>query len=394
MKYGLNLIQLKRSQVASPLQWFRERLRAYDVYLSALLIFAVSRVIVVIGVNFGTLLDRAQTPGQWDAGGAWYYRLLRWDAGFYADIASNGYQYSDDASHFSSTVFYPLYPLVSYAVKELFGVNQFVALLLVANAAALVGTMLMTKVVKDEGGAEVALLSVAFFCFFPSSLFLSSGYAESLFLTFVLLSFIFLARKEFVIAAILAGLSLGTRPNGIVMIPVILMEMARRNVLPWPRMLPRMVLCGLLAAAGLLAYIAYLDIEFGRPWAFITGQAAWHNGTFSDRFVSAATLVSLFTAEPVSAGVLFLVFLALTIGSIRDSRWAQLLYGLGTLALPYYTLGIDHSMERYVLVCFPAFTYAGVLCKGRPRLAITFIGISGALLLLNTARFSQWYWSG
>ena len=363
------------------------------VYLLALLIFAASRVVVFIGVNCGTLLDRAQTPGQWDAGDAWYYRLLRWDSGFYADIASNGYHYSDDASHFSSTVFYPLYPLVSCAVKALFGVNQFVALLLVANAAALVATMLMTKVAKDEGGDEVALLSVAFLCFFPSSLFLSSGYAESLFLTFVLLSFIFLAREEFVIAAILAGLSFGTRPTGIVMIPVILMEMAQRNVLPWPRMLPRMVLCALLAAAGLLAYIAYLDIEFERPWAFITGEAAWNKGTFLDRFVSAVTLESLFTASSVTAGVLFLVFLALTFGSIRHPR-CQRLYGLGILALPYSTLGITHSMERFVLVCFPAFTYAGVLCKGRPRLAIAFIGISGVLLLLNTARFSQWYWSG
>ncbi len=394
MKSSLDLIRLGRSQVAGLLLRSRGRLRSYGIYLSALLIFAASRVVVIIGVNFGMLLVHSPLPGQWDAGDAWYYRLLRWDAGWYAAIVSSGYQYSDDPSIQSSTVFYPLYPLASYAAKALFGVDRFMALLLTANVAALVATMLMTKVAKDECGTEVALLSVALYCFFPSSLFLSAGYAESLFLMLVLLSFVFLIQEKFVIAAILAGLSLGARPTGIVMIPVILIEMARRNVLPWPRMLPRMVLCCLLAAGGLLAYIAYLDIELGRPWAFITGQAAWNQGTFVDRFLSAATLVSLFKARLVGAGGLFLIFFALTVGSIRHFRWALSLYGLGTLALPYFTLGITASMERFVLACFPAFMYAGVLCKRRLWLAIALIGVSGALLLLNTARFSQWYWAG
>jgi hypothetical protein len=44
----------------------RERWRAYDVYLSAMLIFAASRLVVIVGINFGTLLVRIPNPNHWE----------------------------------------------------------------------------------------------------------------------------------------------------------------------------------------------------------------------------------------------------------------------------------------------------------------------------------------
>ena len=249
----------------------------------------------------------------------------------------------------------------------------------------------MTKFVKDELGDEIALLALAFFCFFPPSLFLSAGYTEPLFLVFVLLSFILMTREKFALAAAMAGLSLGTRSTGIVMIPVILWEMGRRNTLPWPLLLPRMALCGLLAASGLLVYMAYLGIKFGHPLAFAKVQDAWHVGTFLDRFVSGVTLASIRHWNLWDGGW-FLCFLAITIWSFRLLRVAVSLYGLGTLALPYFALGT--MVTRYMLVCLPAFMCLGILCKGRPWLVSALIGIFAALLLQNAALFSQWYWVG
>jgi Gpi18-like mannosyltransferase len=369
----------------------RKKWRCCDVYVSALLIFAASRVVVIVGINFGRLLVTIPDPNRTDVGPAWYYRLIRWDSEWYATIVSQGYRYSDDPSVEGPTVFYPLYPLVTYVIKSLFGIDHFVALLLVANVAALAAALLMTKFVKDELGDETALLSLAFFCFFPSSLFLSAGYTESLYLVFGLLSFILMSREKFAPAAVMAGLSLGTRSVGIVMIPVILWQMARENVLPWPRLLPKMALCGLLAASGLLVYMAYLGIEFGHPLAFVTVEAAWHDGTFLDRFVSAVTLANFRHANLWATGW-FLGFLALSIWSFWRLRFALSLYALGALAVPYLTLGITDSMSRYVLVCFPAFMCMGILCKGRPWLVCAIIGIFAALLLETAAMFSQWYW--
>jgi hypothetical protein len=365
-----------------------QRYRACEVYLLGLLIFAASRLVVVIGVDSGTLLVRAANPGAWDAGKAWYYRLLRWDSGWYAEIISHGYRYG--RGEVPTTVFYPLYPLASRAVKLLFCIDRWVALLLVANVAALVAALLMTKFVKDELGKEIALLSLALFCFFPSSLFLSAGYTESLFLVFVLLSFILLTQERFVLAAVMAGLATGTRSTGIVMLPVILWEMGFRNNLPWPRLLARMTLCGILAMSGLLVYMVYLGMKFGHPLAFVTGQEHWHHGMFLDQFVSAVTLRP-FVDFDWKTGGWFLCFLALTIWSFQRLRFSVSLFALGALMLPYLTLGITASMNRYLLMCFPAFMCMGILCKARPWLATVLIGTFAPLLLVNTQLFSQWY---
>ena len=249
------------ADVPSPL---RTRWRAYEVYLSALIIFAASRAVVVAGINLGksTLrpadIVRTLDPATLQADNIWYYRLLHWDSHWYHAIVRDGYQYGGDLSVPSSVAFFPLYPLFAYAVKSLLRIDTNLALLIVANVAALAAALLFTKFVKDELGDRVALLSLGSLCFFPSSLFLSAGYSESLCLAFVLLSFILLRREKFVLAAVMAGLASGTRSTGIVVMPVILWEMWQRNALPWPHLLPRMALCGFLAASGLLAYMAFV----------------------------------------------------------------------------------------------------------------------------------------
>jgi hypothetical protein len=175
------------------------------------------------------------------------------------------------------------------------------------------------------------------------------------------------------------------------MIPVLFWEMGRRRTVAWTRLLPKMVLSGMLAASGLLGYAGYLGLKFGHPLAFAISQAAWHDGTFLDRFVSALTLATLLNSTVWNAGW-FLGFLALTLWSFLRLRFAVALYGLGALAVPYLTLGITDSMNRYELVCFPAFICMGILCAGRPWLAISVIGIFAALLFQTAALFSQWHW--
>ena len=382
----------------------RKRWHAYEVCLSALVIFAASRAVVVAGVNLGMRRVRAADivrtldPAILQADNVWYYRLLHWDSRWYHAIVHDGYQYGGDPSVPSSVAFFPLYPLIAYVVKSLLRIDADLALLIVANIAALAAALLFTKFVKDEFGDRIALLSLGSLCFFPSSLFLSAGYSESLCLAFVLLSFILLRRENFVLAAIAAGLVAATRSTGIVMLPVILWEMWRHNKLPWPRLLPRMALCGFLAASGLLAYMAFLDIKFGQPLAFATGQLAWNKGawrgdTIFERLLSSMTLAPLRHAYLEWIAV-FVSFLALSLWSFRRLRFAVSLYALGALMLPYLMLGITSSMMRFGLICFPAWMCVGILCERRLWLTISLLGILGAILLWEAALFSQWYFVG
>jgi hypothetical protein len=381
-----------------PASWRGELWRTTRVYRLGLVIFAVSRLVVVLGINLGNFIPPRVDPFPWSAGPAWYFRLLRWDSGWYGAIARSGYQYNGDPSPQSSIVFYPLYPLLSRAVVVAFGVSVDVALLLVANAASLVAVLLMTKFVKDEVGDEVALLSLSCFCFFPFSLFLSAGYTEPLLLVLVLSSLILLARQRYAPASLLAGLAAATRPTGIVMLPVILWEMWRRRTTSILRLLPRIALCGLLAASGLLIYMAYLWYAFGQPLAFAAGQAGWHHEAWSDRLLSALTL-GPFRRSPLHDDLLvseiaFVSFLVLTIWSFRRLAPAAPLYGLGALLLPYATLGIYTATYRFVLVCIPAFMMMGLILHGRPRLARAVIGTFAVLLLAVSALYSQWYCVG
>jgi Gpi18-like mannosyltransferase len=364
----------------------RQSYRAYHVYLSAILIFAASRLLVVIGIDFGRLLVQAPNPGAWDAGSAWYHRLLRWDSGWYAEILSDGYSYN-------RTVFFPLYPLLSRAVKYVFGIDQWLSLLLVANLSSLIVALVFVKLVKEEFGNELAIWSLALFLFFPSSLFLSAGYAESLCLLFILLSFILLNRQQFFYASLMAGFASATRSIGIVMIPVIIWEMARRNKQPALKFAPRLAVCGVLAASGLLIYMTYLSISFGHPLVFATAQAHWHTGGLLDHFVSGLTLTP-FQNFKWDAGGWFLCFLILTLWSFRRLPTSLSLFALGSLMLPYLTLGLTTSMNRFVLMCFPAFISLALICNGQRLLTAVVIAMFASLLTLNAALFSQWYWVG
>ncbi len=368
--------------------------RRRQIYLHALVIFAASRAVVAIGAGFGTFLPANSPPWPWDPGNAWYTRLLRWDSAWYSTIIAEGYRYTADPAPYGSTGLFPLYPLICYAVKSLFGIDQNLALFLVANLAAVAVALLLTKFVKDEmGDDEVALASVALFCFFPFSLFLSAGYTESLALMFVLLGLMLARRGQFVLAAAMAALALATRSTGIVMLPVILWELWRRDKLPWPYLLPKMALCGLIALSGLIAYMAYLEIAFGNPFAFATTHASWEGGTLWQRVVAAATLAP-FRNFDVALGGWFVCFVLLTIWSFARLRFAVSLYALGTLAFPYFTVGITGSTNRFVLMCFPAFMAFGLMCRGRPWLTGALIGVFAAMLATNTALFSRWYWMG
>ncbi|MFT3730715.1 MAG: mannosyltransferase family protein [Hyphomicrobium sp.] len=379
---------LRRSGAAAVWLAIFERARPYAAYIAALAIFAASRAVVIAGVKFGELLTVIPDPTRWNAGPAWYHRLLRWDSGFYIRIAETGYQHSSDPSAYNSTAFYPLYPLLGRALASATGLDVGVALLIIANVSLLIAALLMTKLVKDEVGEDIALWSLAFFLFFPTAFFLSAGYTESLCLVFVLLSLITLRDERFLLASAFAGLALASRSVGIVLLPVILWEIYRHRSPSWPRTLATMVLSVVLATSGLTLYMIYLGTTFGDPTAFATSQAAWHQGTFVSRFVDALSL------RPLHHGGWFLVFLPLVIWSFGKLQFPIALYGLGALMLPYLTLGITHSMNRFVLMCFPAFIAAAMLCRTRPLIACMIIAVFSAFLFQQSALFSQWYWVG
>ena len=209
---------------------------------------------------------------------SWYHYLLRWDSAWYATIVNEGYKYNGNDLVQQPVVFYPLYPLIAKALTILLGIDGLLALLVVANVAAILSVLLLFKYVRQDHGDEVALLTIAFLSFFPTSLFLSAGYTESLALLLILCCFILLKREQFILAAAFAGLASATRSTGLVLLPVIIWELWCKFAADYRRFFSYALFCSILATSGLWLYMFYLWSAFDSPFAFATNQAAWENG--------------------------------------------------------------------------------------------------------------------
>jgi Gpi18-like mannosyltransferase len=380
-----------------------DRLRSSVPYLEALAIYLCSRLVVFFGVVFGKTYI-ALGNDTWLGGAQWYHRLLRWDSEWYKIIASEGYKYDGDPGLTQTVVFYPLYPSLSRLVSEVLRIDVVDAMLLVANLAAAAAVLLLFKLVRERFGDRTALLTVAMISFFPSSIFLSAGYTESLALLLMVSFFLAVARERLLAAAMFAGLAVATRSSGIVLFPVLLWEL-------WCRRSPRRFLIeavplSIVATSGLWLYIIYLGLAFGHPMAFADGQAAFHeNTTMLARLLSALTLepfskINLADISPAGFDQWFtLIFIALIVRSwFAGISRGMTLFAALLLALPYLSLcggpaGFT-SMARFNLVSFPLFIVMALSTERWPWAIPGIVGIFGGLLLIYTALFTQWQWIG
>lgn len=186
----------------------------------------------------------------------------------------------------------------------------------------------------------------------------------------------------------------------------------------------------LLAAAwfpvscwGLLAYMAYQEVEFGTPFAFAQTQENWTHAVPSDRSFGNKVL-SLATGEPIWStyvpdsrrhwekfdrhenpffGIFFwnpIYFVGAVVlvglGAVR--KWltgSEVVLGLGLLAIPYVTRGFEMSLAshaRFATVAIPAYMVLARLLWSRPPWVTWAVLAFGAILLMSwSALFAAGY---
>ena len=386
----------------------RQWLRAQHSYFVALLILLGSRLIVGLAVLFSSKFVQ-RVPGDifTDVTPRWYRYLLRWDAGWYLKIAREGYSYNGNDLTQQPVVFYPLYPALSKIVASVFGISEAAALLTVSNISILFTALLFFKLVKDEYGDEIGLYATTALCFFPTSLFFSAGYTESLTLLLIVTFFLLLKKGHFLPASIAAGCVMATRSTGIILCAPLLLELWRNRGRDLRRAIPLALTCVVLATSGLWLYMTYLWAAFGRPLAFTTDMRAWGEGTaIGSELFRAVTLqpfrhlidIWQFGPDPNTLSPwIFLLSLSLIICFRKRLTTPLLVYALGVLLLPYFTLSSSVgfvSFTRYVLLAFPLFIIAGRIFQERVWLGFSVIGLSAAMLFMYTAFYAQWYWAG
>jgi hypothetical protein len=399
----------------------------------ALVWMAALYALVLFGVNHA-LADGMDVPALTQPFGQTVNDLLapaaRYDAVWYLGIAQHGYvtQYT--------TAFFPLLPLLLRAGGWVLG-SPLVFGVLLSLGAALASLVLLHRLTALTLGERAARNAVVLQAFFPTALFLSAVYTESLFLALSLASVLCARRERWMWAGLAGGLAAATRSTGVLLlVPLALMllygprERAMAGGSPggrWPgggRAALRLryrpgpeALWLLLVPVGLAAYLVYLQLAHRWGLAPLQAQAHWGR-SFAGPFgavwkaviglPSAVRRVTHGTQWPLVLGTPFgwqlyqlidLLYLGLALGGLW-ACWRRLPFAFFAYALVSVAEGLSYptpmepmeSLSRFLLVIFPLFMAWGGALAERPRLRVATLSLSTLALVGLSALWGIWGW--
>jgi hypothetical protein len=367
--------------------------------LQALGIYAASRLILMAAFNFASVrMQQRPAPGLWNITTAWWNCLLRWDAAYYIDIAKYGYGNPWNAH---AGAFLPGYPLMIRAVSAVTRLTPEVSSLVVANLCAVCAIGLLYGLVQDLFDSEIAIPTVGLLSFFPASLFLSAAYTEGPALLLTVAFFVALFRERVTLAAACAGMLSAVRPTGCVLaVPLLFYVWRKEGGRLSLRSAMRALGEGVLAVSGLLAYMAYCGVRFHDPLRLVGDQGSWSSKPVPGQLAWSqitAGIRSVIWPDSNDPWV-FLAFLFLVAATWKRLPMWLNLYSVTYLAFLAVTRVFRYegfiSMDRYLLLVFPAMIGAALLLRGRTWLTLSAVGGMGAFLFLYAALFAQWYWAG
>jgi hypothetical protein len=334
----------------------------------------------IIGQRAGTHVAVSQNP------------LLvvwgRWDATHYLDIATRGYYGTDVA-------FFPLYPALIAGLGKLAG-NHVVGGLVISNVACFVGLLYFYKLVEHQYDRAVAHRATFYISIFPTAIFFSAVYTESLFFALTVASFYFIRERKFIIAGVIGYYAAMTRVEGVLLIAPLVIEAipaVRANV---RRLIPVLVSAALIMG-GLATFMWYLWVIHGDPLYFSHVQEHWHRH-LAPPWVSVWHSFHLITTsrmpQTIATQVIELSFTALMLvmlgASLGRLRWSYWVYMALSIVIPMCTSSLM-SMPRFALVLFPMFVLFAIWGKNAV-VNNTVVAFSLSLLGLFTVLFANWYW--
>jgi hypothetical protein len=330
---------------------------------------------------------------------------VRWDSIHYLGIAQHGY------ANASSTVFFPLYPMLVRATGYLLGSDP-AAGIVISSAALAVALVLVHRLTAIELGPRAADVTVALLAFAPLSFFFSAVYTESLFLALSVGSMYAARQGRWKLACGLGCLAAATRVTGVgLVLPLAIMYVKERGVdrrLVWLAAVPAGLISFLgslvLRGYGLLSpFAGQTGDEHGHRMAgpVVTLVSAVQSAAAGLHSVSSQAIYQPSIGGPLSdgaesivlLGVLALALLAL-VASFRRLPLAYGAYALATLLVCIWSPVTGQplkSLDRYTLTIFPLWMAAGAWVSER-RLTRAVVVVSAAMLVFWTFQFATWAW--
>ena len=324
---------------------------------------------------------------------------VRWDAGWYLQIATDGYRYAaGDPAVQQNIVFFPAYPLLMRLVGRLFGggMTGYVAAGMIISLASLFGALVyLYALARDRFGDDTARCSVWLLAAYPFAIFFGALYTESLFLLGTAGAFYHFTKQQFARAA-LWGLLVGlTRLNGsLLVLPLGLLALSSTT---WPRLNVKAVAAAAAPGIGLVVYALFIRGLTGDPLAFARSHAAWGR-TYQGLGTLVAHQYSILANAGLSGYVgtpgydvlnaVGALFAAATVWPV--ARRLGPAYGLFMLIniVPALAEGGLLSAGRFSSVLFPAFIWMATAVPVNHRAG--WIAGFAALQAFNAALFYTW----
>jgi hypothetical protein len=334
----------------------------------------------------------------------------RWDAIHYVGIAQHGYTTA------SSTVFFPLYPLLIRIVTWVTG-SYVLSGMLISTAAFAVALALLYRLAQEELGERAGTATVLLLTFAPLSFFFTAVYTESLFLALSVGTFYLARHGRFALACVAAAACSLTHVEGVLLsVPLALIyaqtrpqPFLSRNLVSWkaaPLFFPPLALLGFLVYLHAQGYgwlapssnESYYDVQFTGPVITLIRAVGASAAGFWQMLHGAGPLQS-WIGSPVGVDFqnsLYLVVLAICFFALVGA-WHRLpkVYAIySALMLIVCTSGAVkgdplHSFGRFALVLFPLWMIAAAWLSERRAVRLV-VEAEAALLLFYAIEFSRW----
>lgn len=328
---------------------------------------------------------------------------LRWDSGWYLSIIRNGYSYDPDSQ--SNIAFFPAFPYLTRLFDWILPGGEIFAGLLVVHLALLGALLYIFQLARIDYPDETAWRTLFFLLIFPTALFFSAFYTESL-IIFGMAGTLYHARRgQWLLAGLFGAFAGLTKLIGVILIIPVALELLRQRALRLNN--PRAWIGGVLTLGGSIAYLGYLHVWLGDFRTYFWNQGHWARQSFDPepfiklgKFLTGREMGYLPYPGEVSEihnfyflldmGTLF-IFLAAGI-----YLWVRVLPSYGALVLAGALVpalsGTPMALARYMAILFPVFLLAGRIKSEPVRNAIAIASLFG--LGMITYLFTNSYWAG
>lgn len=313
--------------------------------------------------------------------------LARWDSAGYLELAQNGYAV---VGRENLAAYFPLYPALMRIGGTLLGGGSDAYLItgiVVANGALLAAAVALARLAAVRHGPAIATRAAVFLLVFPTTIFLSAVYADSLFLAFAILAALAAERRQWWRSGLFAACAALTRPfGGLALLPLAVLLWRERATV---RRSDFAAL--LLAPLAFLAWVLYLYAVTGDPLAILRGYVSGFEPrpplqSFLDLLDPSVYGFPWFVAG------LFALFLVLVARSWRVAGAPLAAYATAMLVVIGAAGSLTSSM-RYEMSIYPAFIVLAALTRGRAAPA-AWVVVSAALAVVFAAMYALYHWVG